>query len=486
MAAIFGALAGNRTGVPDLDTGVATIRALDQRREAMAGAETRPKVVIVGAGFGGLAAAKTLARAPARVVLIDRANHHLFQPLLYQVATAELGPSEIAMSIRSILRDQDNAEVILGTVGGVDLRTRTVSLEGIDRKMPYDYLVIATGSHHSYFGHDEWARYAPGLKTVEDAVAIRARILLAFEKAEIETDPEEQRRLLTFVVVGGGPTGVEMAGAIAGLARRSLVRDFRNIDPRSARIVLIEGLDRILAAYPEDLSAAAKRSLERLGVEVWLGKMVETCDDSGVVAGGQRIEARTIVWGAGNAASPAAQWLGAERDRAGRIKVGPDLSLPGHPEVFVIGDTAIVVDATGEVMPGIAPVAKQEGGYVAKVITARLTGRKPPRPFRYRNLGTMATIGRGAAVADFGWLRISGFVAWLLWGLVHIYFLIGFRNRVRVLFNWMWTLFTRDHGARLITGLQGPTPGLETAVRPGRTESGPVDARPQGMRSQPR
>jgi NADH dehydrogenase len=347
-----------------------------------------------------------------------------------------------------------------------------VSLEGIDRKMPYDYLVIATGSHHSYFGHDEWGRYAPGLKTVEDAIAIRARILLAFEKAEIEADPEERRRLLTFVVVGGGPTGVEMAGAIAGLARRSLVRDFRNIDPRSARIVLIEGLDRILAAYPEDLSAAAKRSLERLGVEVWLGKMVETCDDSGVVAGGQRIEARTIVWGAGNAASPAAQWLGAERDRAGRVKVGPDLSLPDHPEVFVIGDTAIVVDATGEVMPGIAPVAKQEGAYVAKVVTARLTGRKPPRPFRYRNLGTMATIGRGAAVADFGWLRISGFVAWLLWGLVHIYFLIGFRNRVRVLFNWMWTLFTRDHGARLITGLQGSTPELEAAVRPGRTGSG--------------
>ncbi|WP_119458803.1 NAD(P)/FAD-dependent oxidoreductase [Rhodospirillaceae bacterium SYSU D60014] len=422
-----------------------------------AAAGKQPRIVIVGAGFGGLSAAKALRRASAKVTLIDRTNYHLFQPLLYQVATAELAPSEIAVPLRSILRDQENAEILLGTVNDVDLQARTVILQELGQKVSYDYLVVATGAQHSYFGHDEWERYAPGLKTVEEATAIRRRILLAFERAETETDPEERRRLLTFVIVGGGPTGVEMAGAIAGLAKRILVRDFRHIDPRSARIILIEGQDRLLSTYPENLSMAADRSLERLGVEVWLSKMVETCDEDGVVAGGQRIEARTIIWGAGNAASPAAQWLNADRDRAGRVKVAPDLSLPGHSEVFVIGDTALVTMDDGSPVPGVAPAAKQQGEYVAKVISAKLAGHPAPEPFRYRNLGNLATIGRSAAIADFGWLRISGFFAWVLWGLVHIYFLIGFRNRFAVAAKWLWAYFTVDRGARLIIGAQEPS-----------------------------
>ena len=418
----------------------------------------QPRIVIVGAGFGGLAATKALRRAPAKITLIDRTNYHLFQPLLYQVATAELAPSEIAAPLRSTLRDQKNIEILFGAVCDIDPEVRTVSLEGLRQKVSYDYLVVATGAQHSYFGHDEWERYAPGLKTVEEATAIRRRILLAFERAETEADPEERRRLLTFVIIGGGPTGVEMAGAIAGLAKRILVRDFRHIDPRSARIVLIEGQDRLLSAFPEDLAMAARRSLDRLGVEVWLGKMVEICDAEGVVAGGQRIEARTIIWGAGNAASPAAQWLKADRDRAGRVKVGPDLSVPGRPEVFVIGDTALVTSEDGSPVPGVAPAAKQQGEYVAKVISARLAGRPAPGPFRYRDLGNMATIGRSAAIADFGWLRISGLFAWILWGLVHIYFLIGFRNRLAVAAKWLWAYFTVDRGARLITGVNEPPP----------------------------
>jgi NADH dehydrogenase len=409
-----------------------------------------PRVVVVGAGFGGLAAATGLRKAPVAVTVIDKRNYHLFQPLLYQVATAALSPADIATPIRAILRGQTNAEVLLAKVANIDKERREVVLE--DRRVPYDYLIVATGARHAYFGHDEWERFAPGLKKIDDATELRRRILLAFEQAEIATDEAERRRLLTFVVIGGGPTGVEMAGAIAELAKMALARDFRHIDPRQARILLIEAGPRILTAFPPKLSEKAERALSRLGVEVRTGTPVTACDEDGVQLGEERIPSRCIVWGAGVAASPAAKWLDAERDRAGRVMVEPDLTLPGHPEIFVIGDTAHALDAEGKPLPGVAPVAKQQGKYVAKLIQTRLADRPSPGPFRYRNLGNMATIGRRAAVADFGWLRVNGRFAWLLWGLVHIYFLIGFRNRVAVLLDWLWAYLTFQRGARLITG----------------------------------
>jgi NADH dehydrogenase len=409
-----------------------------------------PRVVVVGAGFGGLAAATGLRTAPVAVTVIDKRNYHLFQPLLYQVATAALSPADIATPIRAILRGQTNAEVLLAKVANIDKERREVVLE--DRRVPYDYLIVATGARHAYFGHDEWERFAPGLKKIDDATELRRRILLAFEQAEIATDEAERRRLLTFVVIGGGPTGVEMAGAIAELAKMALARDFRHIDPRQARILLIEAGPRILTAFPPKLSEKAERALSRLGVEVRTGTPVTACDEDGVQLGEERIPSRCIVWGAGVAASPAAKWLDAERDRAGRVMVEPDLTLPGHPEIFVIGDTAHALDAEGKPLPGVAPVAKQQGKYVAKLIQTRLADRPSPGPFRYRNLGNMATIGRRAAVADFGWLRVNGRFAWLLWGLVHIYFLIGFRNRVAVLLDWLWAYLTFQRGARLITG----------------------------------
>jgi NADH dehydrogenase FAD-containing subunit len=411
---------------------------------------TRPHIVIVGAGFGGLAAAKSLAKARVRVTLVDRRNYHLFQPLLYQVATAGLSPADIAVPIRSILSRQRNATVVLDRVTGVDSARRVVLTE--TRGIPYDILIVATGSRHAYFGHEEWESVAPGLKKIEDATDIRQKILLSFELAENTNDLEERRRLLNFVIVGGGPTGVELAGAVAELARKALACDFRHIDPRQARIALIESGPRLLATFPERLSRAAQRALRRLGVDVCVGKRVTQCDGDGVIVAGERIAARTILWAAGVAASPAAKWLRAQADRAGRVVVGPDLTVPGHPEIFVIGDTAAAVDADGKPLPGLAAVAKQQGRYVAHVTRARLNGLRDAPPFRYRNYGSLATIGRKIAVADFGFIRLSGLLAWWLWGAVHIFFLIGFRNRIVIMLNWLWAYFTFQRGARLITG----------------------------------
>lgn len=411
----------------------------------------RPRIVVVGAGFGGLTAARGLASAELDVVVIDRHNYHLFQPLLYQVATAALSPAEIASPVRAILSRQANATVLLAKAVEVDKEVREVLLEG-GRRISYDMLILATGARHAYFGHDNWEGVAPGLKKIEDATTLRRRILLAFEKAEVECDPAERRALLTFAVIGAGPTGVELAGALVELARRALAGDFRNIDTRSSRILLVEAGPRVLPSMPKSLSSKAQAALEKLGVEVRLGSPVTECDRHGIVVGTERIPVRTIVWAAGVAASPAARWLGADHDRAGRVKVQGDLTLPGHPEIFVIGDTALALEADGTPVPGVAPAAKQQGHHVARAIRARLSGAAPPGPFRYRNLGTLATIGRKSAVADFGFVRLSGLLAWLLWGAVHIFFLIGFRNRMVVLLEWLWAYFTFKRGARLITG----------------------------------
>jgi NADH:ubiquinone reductase (H+-translocating) len=412
----------------------------------------RQHVVIIGAGFGGLSAAKALADAPVDVIVIDRFNYHLFQPLLYQVATAGLSPADIAAPIRSVLSRQTNATVILADVDGVDTVAKTVQAE--DRRVPYDLLVIATGAQHSYFGHDDWAKFAPGLKRIDDATFVRRRILLAFEKAEIEADPSERERLLSFILVGGGPTGVEMAGAIAELSRMALSADFRSIDPRATRVTLIESGPRLLAAFHPELSEAARRSLEMLGVRVRLGKPATRCDESGVEVDGERIDARTIIWAAGVMASPAGQWLGVETDQAGRVTVNPDLSVPGHPDIFVLGDTAHVAGVDGRPLPGVAPVAKQQGAYLARLIKARLKGEDLP-PFRYRYFGSLATIGRKRAVVQMGRFRVTGLIAWLIWSTAHIYFLIGFRNRLAVVLNWGWNYITFQRGARLITGLKG-------------------------------
>ena len=412
----------------------------------------RRRVVIIGAGFGGLTAAKTLARAAFDVTVIDQHNYHLFQPLLYQVATAGLSPADIASPIRSILRDQKNTTVILARVSGIDVGQRHVCAETL--RFEFDDLIVATGARHAYFGHPEWMPHAPGLKTIDDATYLRRRILLAFEKAETEPDPNERRRLLNFVVVGGGPTGVEMAGAVAELAKRALAMDFRSIDPRSARIFLVEAGPRVLPAFDPSLSEAARRSLQALGVDVRLGDGVSDCDGDGVSIGAERIECRTIIWAAGVMASPAGEWLGVETDRAGRIKVAADLSVPRHPNIFVIGDTAQVLGSDGHLLPGVAPVAKQQGRYVAELLIARTRGRSTG-PFRYRDYGSLATIGRKSAVAQIGRLRLTGFVAWVLWSVAHIYFLIGFRNRLLVATNWAWNYVTFQRGTRLITGLSG-------------------------------
>jgi NADH dehydrogenase len=410
----------------------------------------RPHVVIIGAGFGGLSAAHALRRAPVDVTVIDKRNYHLFQPLLYQVATAGLSPAQIASPIRGILRRQRNATVLMGKVGAIDKEAKRV-LAG-DQSVPYDYLIVATGARHAYFGHDEWEPFAPGLKKIEDATDIRRRILIAFEKAETETNPAERERLLTFVVIGGGPTGVEIAGAIAELAKTALARDFRNIDPRQARIILVEAGPRILVTFLESLSAAAERALARLGAEVRKGTPVTAVGEDHVMVGAERIETRTVLWAAGVAASPAAKWLGAQKDKAGRVIVNADLTLPGHPEIFVIGDTAAMKDEKGQPVPGIAPAAKQAGAFAAAAITARVKGRDYPGPFRYRHAGSLATIGRKAAVVDFGWLRLRGNPAWWLWGIAHIFFLIGFRNRITVTLDWFWSYLTFQRGSRLITG----------------------------------
>jgi NADH dehydrogenase len=411
------------------------------------------KVAIIGAGFGGLEVAKALKRASADVIVIDRQNHHCFQPLLYQVATAALSPADIAWPIRHILRSQRNATVLMEEVHSVDVLKKCLHTQF--GEVSYDYLVIATGAMHSYFGHDEWSTYAPGLKRIEDATRIRRSILIAFEQAEIMQDADERRRLLTFVIVGGGATGVEMAGAIADVARQTLAADFRRIDPRSARILLIEAGPRLLPTFPLGLSEYAHDTLTRSGVEVKTATLVTKCDACGVDLKDGRVDAGTLIWAAGVTASPAARWLYAEADRAGRVKVRPDLSVPDHPEIFVIGDAAAVSDAKGHPVPGIAPAAKQMGKYVGRLISARIAGREPPKPFRYVHLGDLATIGRRAAVVKFGRLELRGFVGWVFWSLAHIYFLIGLRNRFVVAFNWFWDYITFQRGARLITEVSG-------------------------------
>jgi NADH dehydrogenase len=417
--------------------------------------QQRPKVVIVGAGFGGLQAAKALSRVAVDVTVIDRQNHHCFQPLLYQVATAALSPADVAWPIRHILRNQENATVLMAEVRSIDTGERVVHTDSIS--VPYDYLVLATGATHSYFGHDEWAEVAPGLKRIEDATRIRRRILIAFEHAELATDEAERRRLLTFAIVGGGPTGVEMAGAISEVARQSLAKDFRHIDPTAARIVLIEAGPRIMPTLPENLSDYVRRTLGNKGVEVMTSSRVTACDARGVELEHGRLDAGTVIWAAGVVASPAARWLNAEHDRAGRVLVNPDLTVHGHPNVFVIGDTADVVDQPG--IPGTAPPAKQMGAYAGRLIAARVAGRTPPPPFRYRHLGDLATVGRHAAVVKLGRLELTGFLGWLFWSLVHIYFLIGVRDRFIVAFTWLWDYVTFQRGARLITEVPPPGKG---------------------------
>jgi NADH:ubiquinone reductase (H+-translocating) len=408
----------------------------------------RPKVVIVGAGFGGIEAATALSRVAVDVILLDRQNHHCFQPLLYQVATAALSPAEIAWPIRHMLRQQRNATVFMTEAEAVDLTGRFVETSA--GPISYDYLVVATGATHSYFGHDDWAKFAPGLKRIEDATRIRRSILLAFEQAELAGNDAERQRLLTFVIVGGGATGVEMAGAIAEIARQTLANDFRRIDPRNSRIILLEAGPRVIPTLPEDLSQYAERALTRMGVDVRTSTRVIGCDACGVDVDHGRIDASTIIWAAGVVASPAASWLGAAHDRAGRVLVRPDLSVPDHPEVFVIGDAAAIHGDDGEPVPGVAPAAKQMGNYVGRLIGARLAGKSLPA-FRYRNLGELATIGRRAAVVKFGRLHLKGFIGWLFWSFAHIYFLIGVKNRFIVAFTWLWDYLTFQRGARLIT-----------------------------------
>jgi NADH dehydrogenase len=415
----------------------------------MPSAENHPRVVIVGAGFGGLACAQALGGKPVEVTIVDRRNYHLFVPLLYQVATAALSPADIARPIRRILGRYDNIEVGLGTVTGVDTGTRRVRLAD-GSELPYDRLVIATGSDYSYFGHPEWAQFAPGPKTLEDARRIRARLLTSFERAETSRDASEQDALMTTVIVGGGPTGVEMAGSVAELARYALARDFKNIDPRRARIVLVEAGPRILAGFPEKLSDYAKAALEKLGVTVITKEAVETIDAKGVVVAGRRIDAGTVIWGAGIKASPAASWLGVALDRAGRVPLNPDLSVKGVADVYALGDMASASDEKGVPLPALAQVAAQQGHYLGRALARNLADGKPLSPFKFHNRGNTAIVGRHAAVFDFGWLQLKGRFAWVMWALIHVYLLVGFDNRLRVTLQWLWAYVTYERGARLI------------------------------------
>jgi NADH dehydrogenase len=408
-----------------------------------------PRVVIVGGGFGGLWAARGLKGSGLQATLVDRRNHHLFQPLLYQVATAGLSPSDIAYPIRAVVRRYPNVRVELAEAIAVDVAAHEVVLR--DMRLGYDFLILAAGMRNSYFGHPDWEANAPGLKSLEEALEIRRRILLAFEKAERESDAERRRALLTFVIIGGGPTGVELAGAIAEISRSVIVSDFRAIDPRQARVVLLEAGPRILPSFPAELSAKARAALEKRQVEVGTGAPVSTVGPASVTIGAKRIEAHTIVWAAGVAASPIARSLGVPLDRAGRVLVEPDLTVPGHPEIFVIGDLAALEDQTGKLIPGLAPAAMQMGRHAARNIIRASRGQ-PRENFRYFDKGSLATIGRAAGVADLGWIRVSGFFAWVLWLAVHIFFLIGFRNRVLVMLEWAWAYFANQRGARLITG----------------------------------
>ncbi|MDR6950715.1 NADH dehydrogenase [Ancylobacter sp. 3268] len=418
---------------------------------------TRPKVVIAGAGFGGLQVARGLAASPVDITLVDRHNYHCFQPLLYQVATAVLSPADIAWPVRHILSRQDNVTMLMAQVEGVDRAARTLLTD--QGAIPYDFLVLATGATHSYFGHDDWAPFAPGLKDIEDATQLRREILVAFERAEATQDEATRRKLLTFVIIGGGPTGVELAGAVAEVARHSLTPDFKHIDPRTARILLIEAGERLLPVFPPKLSAYTHRRLEAMGVEVFTGRPVVACSGDHVeLAGGERIISSTKIWAAGVRASAAGQWLGAETDRAGRCRVDADLTVAGAAEIFVVGDTAALPPELGPV-PGIAPAAKQMGDHVAAVIAARVGGRPAPARFRYRHAGDLATIGRNAAVVKLGKLELTGFLGWAFWGVVHVYFLVGARNRFAVAMNWLWNYLTRQRAARLITG-KPSNPGI--------------------------
>jgi NADH:ubiquinone reductase (H+-translocating) len=420
----------------------------------------QPRIVIVGGGFGGLAAAKALRKTPARVTLIDRTNHHLFQPLLYQVATAALTPGQIGTPIRGILRKQENVSVFMGEVTGVDKEQKCVFVTNADRSnvpVPYDYLILATGATHSYFGRNEFEKFAPGMKSLADAVATRNKVLQAFELAEAEVDPNRRRELLTFVMVGAGPTGVELAGALAVLTHTTLMGDFRQIDPASTRIVLVDMAPRVLTPFSEGLSQAAKRHLETLGVEVRLGHSVEQIDDDGVVVGGERIVSKTVIWTAGVAPSPAGKWLHVETDRAGRVRVQGDLTVPGHPEIFVIGDTASF-EENGKPLPGVAQVAMQQGRHAAKVIHRRVTGGSPPGPFSYFDKGNMAVVGKGFAVLESHKVAVSGFGAWLAWAFVHLQFLATSSLRLSVFLQWVWTYFTDQRASRLIVNHHGAQP----------------------------
>lgn len=415
----------------------------------MSSQQKLPRVVIIGGGFGGLNAARALKRAPVEIVLIDRANHHLFQPLLYQVATSVLPPTEIATPIRNLLRRQKNVTVLMGDVLGVDMAQRTLRVAGIDRTIAYDYLIIATGMHTSYFGHDDWERYASGLKSARDALVVRNKILSAFERAEVEVDPERRKELLTFVIVGGGPTGVEMAGALAEMAHATLADEFHLSDPRSARIILVDAAPRLLMPYPENLSQKVKAKLEKLGVEVRLGHSVELVDAAGVLVSGERIRSQCVIWAAGVKASPAGKWLNAETDRAGRVKVKSDLSVPDHPEIFVVGDTACI-DEGGKPLPGVAQVAIQSGKYAARVIQHKIRQEAPPPPFKYFDKGNMATVTRGYAIVDSKFMRTAGFIGKLAWAFLHILYLSAFENRIIVFFRWTWEIITNQRGARVI------------------------------------
>jgi len=439
--------------------------------------DSTPRVVIVGGGFGGLAAAKALGKTNARVILIDRQNHHLFQPLLYQVATSVLSPGQIGSPIRGILKKQRNTTVLLGEVTRVDSDRRCVFVDSVDREgvtLEYDYLILATGASHSYFGHDEFERFAPGLKSLADAVSIRNRILRAFEQAETEEDPRRHGDLLTFVLVGAGPTGVEMASAMADLVSRAMRAEFRRIDPTSARIVLVDMGNRVLATFSEKLSAAAKHRLEALGVEVRLGHGVDHIDADGVMVAGERIASKTVIWTAGVAPSPAAKWLKAATDRAGRVRVEPDLTVPAHPEIFVIGDTASL-EQDGRPLPGVAQVAMQQGRYAGTLIHRRIGGQPKPRPFRYFDKGNMAVVGKGFAVLESGRLGLSGFLAWMAWAAVHLEFLAQSSLRVSVFVQWVWTYLTGQRGSRLIVNHHASV--SDDARTPSSSERQPMETR---------
>ncbi len=455
------------------DANLNSINGADERKSKA------PRVVIVGGGFGGLAAAKALGKAPVEVILIDRTNHHVFQPLLYQVATSVLAPSQMSSPIRGILRKHKNTMVIMGDVTGVDKEQRCVFVNDADREhvpVHYDYLILATGVRHSYFGHNEFEKFAPGLKSLADAVAIRNKILSAFELAEAEDNVDLRRDLLTFVLVGAGPTGVEMAAALAVFVRTTLRSDFRRIDPTSARIVLIDAARKVLGTFAPSLSDAAEQHLQKLGVEIHLGQAVEKIDSEGVTFGGQRIASKTVIWTAGVAPSPAGKWLGAETDRAGRVRVQSDLSVPGHSEIFVIGDTASL-DQDGKPLAGVAQVAMQQGHYAGKFIRRRLAGKKSPKPFRYFDKGTMAVVGKGYAVVQSGKLHIHGLLAWLAWAFIHITFLSQLSLKISVFLQWGWLFLTGQRGSRLIVNYQQSEPAQTRPPSPATADRGAQPAR---------